>query len=631
MSKSPPRHWRPAAWALLLAALTFPAFVITLSSQAAAFTLLNAVSCAAGFALLWLAYAAWLAQPRENARLRGVRFWLLAALFAGVRVLGQSFLALGTAELVFAHKAKALLAFAGQSLAYFAAMRALAFALDKPRAAIAKQAAAPQERAPARLARRVLSLPPRILAPCFAAALLLCWLPWYACTFPGVVSNDSLTQLREILGVVPLSNGNPIFQTFLIDVCRRIGLLFASGDVTVALYCCTQALLMAWLLGTLLCEMALSAAPRWLCWGSLAFYALCPIFPLFAFCVGKDTNFAMAVLYLSLCVWRLLHTSAGERPAPSQIVGLCLAAVLCALTRNPGVYLALLTLALLLFWTLRTKRSAAGMPPRLWLAPTAALGCTLMVFLALHLLVIPALHILPMPETENYSIPLQQVARVVASESIYAAEAPAHNRVLPQEELHAAYNGELSDPIKLLWREDATAAQKHAFWQTWLSLLRTHPATCLSATFHNTYGYLYPGFLSTIKPTLLIGSQGRTTGLEGKFAFSINPRSDALKAFTDGLTAFAPYRVLIAPGLYGWITLFAFALLLKRGKRRYLLAAVPALFTLAGCLLSAVNAYFRYAMPLYLCAPLLLWLCAAPSTTNKGVHANEADHSNSLL
>ncbi|MEG2315641.1 MAG: hypothetical protein RSC91_05465, partial [Clostridia bacterium] len=196
MSKSPPRHWRPAAWALLLAALTFPAFVITLSSQAAAFTLLNTVSCAAGFALLWLAYAAWLAQPRENARLRGVRFWLLAALFAGVRVLGQSFLALGTAELVFAHKAKALLAFAGQSLAYFAAMRALAFALDKPRAAIAKQAAAPQERAPARLARRVLSLPPRVLAPCFAAALLLCWLPWYACSFPGVVSNDSLTQLR---------------------------------------------------------------------------------------------------------------------------------------------------------------------------------------------------------------------------------------------------------------------------------------------------------------------------------------------------------------------------------------------------------------------------------------------------
>ena len=41
-----------------------------------------------------------------------------------------------------------------------------------------------------------------------------------------------------------------------------------------------------------------------------------------------------------------------------------------------------------------------------------------------------------------------------------------------------------------------------------------------------------------------------------------------------------------------------------------LICAVPALFTLAGCMLSAVNGYFRYAMPLYLCAPFLLWLVA---------------------
>ena len=50
------------------------------------------------------------------------------------------------------------------------------------------------------------------------------------------------------------------------------------------------------------------------------------------------------------------------------------------------------------------------------------------------------------------------------------------------------------------------------------------------------------------------------------------------------------------------------AVWLLRGNRGRLFGAVPALFTLGGCLLSAVNGYFRYAMPLYLCAPLLLWL-----------------------
>ena len=33
--------------------------------------------------------------------------------------------------------------------------------------------------------------------------------------------------------------------------------------------------------------------------------------------------------------------------------------------------------------------------------------------------------------------------------------------------------------------------------------------------------------------------------------------------------------------------------------------------------MSAVNGYFRYAMPLYLCAPLLLWLCACSNPHTK--------------
>ena len=55
---------------------------------------------------------------------------------------------------------------------------------------------------------------------------------------------------------------------------------------------------------------------------------------------------------------------------------------------------------------------------------------------------------------------------------------------------------------------------------------------------------------------------------------------------------------------------------MRKHTRRELLSAVPALFTLAGCMLSAVNGYFRYAMPLYLSAPLLLWLMAQNRPTD---------------
>ena len=90
----------------------------------------------------------------------------------------------------------------------------------------------------------------------------------------------------------------------------------------------------------------------------------------------------------------------------------------------------------------------------------------------------------------------------------------------------------------------------------------------------------------------------------------MNPLSAKVKVFTETLNENALYRLLVSPGLYGWITLFAAAWLMTRRGKRELLSAVPALFTLAGCLLSAVNGYFRYAMPLYVCAPLLIWLVA---------------------
>ena len=538
----------------------------------------------------WTLYGALLRLRRPFAP---VRLGLLAAMLAGVVTLGQSFVAVGTAELVTGRLPRTALVLAGYALMIFAAMRLLLEALSVPRKA----------------GERRFPLPGS--APFWLGALLLaCWLPWFVCLFPGTVSNDSISQLKEIMGLVPMSNANPVFQTWLLGAFRQLGLWLGSADAGVALYCVTQAVLMAWLLGTLLDGLRRSEAPRWLFWTALAFYALCPIFPVFAFCVGKDTNFAMAVLFLSLMVKRVVDEP--DRRGVARAAGLCAAAVLCALLRNPGIFLALLTLALLLAWTLRRRETGA------WRLPALAAACVLGVYGALHLLVLPGLDIAPMPESENYSLPLQQVARVAAGGGLTEAQAEAVAGVLPVEELKDAYNGELSDPVKALWREDATPEQKRAFWRVWPEIVLDNPMTCLSATFHNTYGYLYPGYMSVIKPTLLIGDQStRTASVKGLYDYSVNPLSEGLKAFTDRLAQNPLYRLVVSPGLYGWIALMSAVWLLRASKGR-LLSAVPALFTLAGCLLSAVNGYFRYAMPLYLCAPLLLWLVAKGRVQRQG-------------
>ena len=571
---------RAALSGLSLISLT----IRTQMNTAALAVLPDAAVWALGLWALWQLYGAFEKQKTP------ARLWVLSAVFAGVMTLGQSFAALGTAEWVTGHKLEALLFFAGRVPLYCAGMQLLLRALARP----GKQV--------------------HLSAVRFGGLLLLCWLPWYVCLFPGTVSTDSVSQLKIILGLMPMSNANPICQTGLVAAFRWLGETLGGGpDLAVALYCITQAVLMAWLLGTLLHLMGRSAAPRWLVWGSFAFYAFCPVFPVFAFCVGKDTNFAMAVLFLSIEVWRALHE---ENPKPIRWVCMGVAAVCCVVLRNAGVYLALITLAVVCLCRRRGTIPACG------------LACAVGVYALLHLVIIPGMHIAPMPETEEYSIPLQQVARVAAGDALTPEQAEAVDGVLVLSELRSAYNGELSDPVKNLWRTDATEDEKAAFWRAWLDIVKDNPATCLSATFHNTYAYLYPGYVSTIKPTLIIGNHStRPASVKGYFDYTVNPLSTPLKAFTDTLLVNPLYRVLVSPGLYGWLTLLCTAVLLgtkdgilkgkalerdSKGQRPLaaggFVCAIPALFTLVGCLFSAVNGYFRYAMPLYLCTPFLLWL-----------------------
>lgn len=504
--------------------------------------------------------------------------WILAVLFAGVVTLGASFDSVGSAALVTGQKWKALLYFGGRVPAFYMGMVLLWEAMKNHKPYLKSHS-----------------------VWVYAAIILACWLPYLFAVWPGTVSNDSITQLMEIFGLKTLSNGNPLLQTGLLGLFVLVGQgIFGSANAAVALYCLTQGLLMAWLLGYTVSQTAKNA-PAWLTLLNLLFYALCPIFPLFAWCVGKDTSFAMAVLWLMLMVWRVMRQ---EKATRRDTVLLAASAVLCVLLRNAGAALAAVTLVAVLLWSLLKHN-------KLWRSTLYALAGVAAVLVVWHAAVIPLLSAEQSPETEILSAPLQQVARVAANEALPDDVYDDINAVLPVDKLKAAYNGELSDPVKDLWRENVTAQQKRAFFKAWFRLGLEQPSTYLSAFFHNSYGYLMPGFVSTIKPTFLIGAEDDIAKLEGNFTFSVNPHAAGMEAALKRLLTYAPFRILCAPGLYGWITLFAFAAVLMTRRRRAVLCMLPALLTLAGCLLSPVNGYFRYAMPLYVSAPLLLSLAAS--------------------
>ena len=94
-----------------------------------------------------------------------------------------------------------------------------------------------------------------------------------------------------------------------------------------------------------------------------------------------------------------------------------------------------------------------------------------------------------------------------------------------------------------------------------------------------------------------------------------NPNAQAMQTVFDRLLTYAPFRILASPGIYGWIALFALAVVLAHRRRQMLLFLLPSLLTLAWCLASPVNGSLGLALPVCFSAPVFL-AAAAKCTRN---------------
>jgi len=79
------------------------------------------------------------------------------------------------------------------------------------------------------------------------AMILGCWAPYLLCTWPGVLTPDSRSQVLQALGRVPLNDHHPIAHTLLVAGALRLGeIVFGSLEAGLATYSVAQAALLSW-------------------------------------------------------------------------------------------------------------------------------------------------------------------------------------------------------------------------------------------------------------------------------------------------------------------------------------------------------------------------------------------------
>lgn len=132
------------------------------------------------------------------------------------------------------------------------------------------------------------------------AAVLLCWLPHLAVSYPASMNSDTQSQFDQILGLLPWSKHHPTLLAFFLLGTTRLGHALGSGNAGLFAYVLVQAVFAAAVIGYSQWIMRRLCAPVWLRALSLALCAFAPVYCDNITVILKDIPYSYATL-LMLC------------------------------------------------------------------------------------------------------------------------------------------------------------------------------------------------------------------------------------------------------------------------------------------------------------------------------------------
>lgn len=317
----------------------------------------------------------------------------------------------------------------------------------------------------------------------------------------------------------------------------------------------------------------------------------------------KDALYTAALLFFLTSAFELCR---GER-RKSTVALFALSAVFCVLFRNDGIYVLLPTLVVLL-----TQRGSRHV--------SAVLLPALVVFwLVFGKVVLPLAGVAPGSKREMLSIPFQQTARYLVEQpdDVTDSERAAIDGVLIFDRVAESYDPTISDPVKALYRKDATSEDMSRYFSAWKDMFVRHPATYVHALLNNKYEYFYPEYpLGEPSPLPLEWSMEMMKvanryceKLSMDFHHPTRLQSWGLlyERIRYAIFAMPLLRVLISASTQVWVSLFLLAFTLRRRNWDALVFLVPIFMIFLINLAGPTNgSYFRYTYPVMVYMPIAL-------------------------
>ena len=411
--------------------------------------------------------------------------------------------------------------------------------------------------------------------------------------YPGILTTDSVTTIRQLMGDEAYNNTMPFWHTLTVRPFVKLGLaVFGNMNAAVACFHVAQILFMAGCFAFVIMTLYQIGAPLWFVVGAFCVYAFQPHNIVYAVTLWKDIPFAGATALFITSLYRLLKDVGNKKENYAVFL---LGALGFSLWRTNGWYAFLVTVMVMVFLLGRKNK-------RLLILMTA-------VLMLCWVLLNPVLALLGVSETnlvEAFAVPMQQVARVIwEGRELTPEEAGLLGEIFWLDKIPQLYDPLTVDPIKFeTFRYDQVEhirANAGEYLGLYLSLGLKYPGDYLKAWIEETKGYWNGGYFFWIY-TLQMGSN--PYGIET--AVEPNLIGRLFAAMFRYLEKPAFLQILTSIGLHVWALVSCTLVNILKKKEEFLLS-IPLLVLIFGLWLGTpVYSEFRYAYPMFVSMPLIL-------------------------
>ncbi len=446
----------------------------------------------------------------------------------------------------------------------------------------------------------------------FLGAFLTIWvleIPWLVCFFPGTLEPDARYQLYMAFGIVGMTEHHPVLVTKLMGKCIHIcRFLFGADSLGIFAYTLLQFGLQSLVFAYTLYVLSRIKIPFIVRCGTLIYYSIYPLFPIWGYTMVKDSGYYILILLFVVTLVQLLYEQ-NETLKWWQIFLLLISVIGVSCFRKDGCFIIIITLVYGLVVYKKYRN----------IFLFGIITCLSCIFLISGIYV--KLENIPKGSIkETLSIPLQQTARYVREhyEEMTPKEINGLQTVFTVdiEQLAELYNPEFADPIKYVFITTPCTNDLKSYFSIWWQQLLKHPDTYIQAFLNHTYGYFYPNKeTSPIGEDIGVFQIAESPYFDLKFGIKNDSGRSFLENFSRMVKRTPVLGMLYNTGLHTWILLGCIFYLLAKKKWKELIIYIPGVCVVTLCILSPVNACVRYMLPVMALLPIhLSWNIETNST-----------------